>query len=509
VGLWMAACTGEPPPGPVTVDIEDISETAPLDWIKPEDTAMDADDKGLLGDGKDTEATEIEFETFDVEILDTTPAEVDVPPVDVDVVDTDPPIVDVPPADTSPPVSDVKQDTVEPDVPPPPPGSCCEVNTVPECEGSTCTEQVCGLDPFCCSIKWDTFCVQCAQGGIGYKGVDCSGLHVICGCEQAQPSNEDVAVHWAPVWYHDTDDEDYQADYFTAFDFDGDTISDNNWDNLHSDKADLGAVVYWSVVETVTHWFVTYADFHPRDWAHSCNVPFKEPCHENDMEGAMVVVRKNESYWGSFEVLYTEAHNDLHVYANDPAIQAGTNEKLLVKGDAAKGGPFKGVTFEDGSHPEVYVESKGHGVCALYHDGEDHCKHSVSETPPKFGGDDGVIYRYKGSPGVPSSGNDGDVGYKLVSLETSLWTFRFDICDSGCLLDTTMNYDGTDLGKAFDGDSYGEDKANPPWAWDDPSDGPIYRGDFFFRPAKMLKTHLVLEGPVSQQYIFNPYLDSL
>jgi hypothetical protein len=72
-----------------------------------------------------------------------------------------------------------------------------------------------------------------------------------------------------------------------------------------------------------------------------------------------------------------------------------------------------------------------------------------------------------------------------------------------------MSYDGVELASAFDGDTYGDDKARPPWSWDDPDDGGVYQGDHFFRPAKALATHLSIPDPVSQQYLVNPYLFSL
>ncbi len=72
-----------------------------------------------------------------------------------------------------------------------------------------------------------------------------------------------------------------------------------------------------------------------------------------------------------------------------------------------------------------------------------------------------------------------------------------------------MTYDGVKLGKAFNGDTWGKDKANPPWAWDDPNDGAVYRGDFFFRPAKTVLTHVKIPLTVSQDYVHNPYLFSL
>jgi hypothetical protein len=310
----------------------------------------------------------------------------------------------------------------------------------------------------------------------------------------------ELAEHWAPVFYHDTDDKDYEADYITAFDFDGDFISDNNWENLHEPGANMGAVVYYSVVSTLSHHFILYVDFHARDWGKNCNVPFFGGCHENDMEGAMVVVRRSdEDPMGTFELLYTEAHNILHIFRNDPNIAMKWN--LHVEN--------VNVTFEDGSHPELYVESKGHGVCALYFSGPDHCTHSLDGTPPPFGGDDGVVYRYGATAGVPESGNDQHVPYKLKPIKDTLWERRTDICDSGCTFDTTFEYDGVVLPKAFDGDTYGNDAANPPWAWDDPADGPVYRGDFFFRPAHAMDQHVSMPGYISKTYVVNPFLYDL
>lgn len=309
-----------------------------------------------------------------------------------------------------------------------------------------------------------------------------------------------LAAHWSPVWYQDTDSSSYSADYIVAYDFDGDTRGDNNWDNLTGASADLRAVVYYAVTATRTHWFILYADFHPRDWDENCQpIPLgPDKCHENDMEGAVVVVRRDGSPHGRFELMYTEAHNDLHIFTNDGSISARHTRHL-------ESAP---VTWEDGSHPELYVESKGHGVCALRYNGSKHCKHPVAGDPPPFPGGDGIVYRHAGSGAgeVPTSGNDRDVGYALVPLETTLWARRKDICNDGCTFDKEMTYEGQTLGKAFDGDDHGDDKANPPWAWDDPDDGPVYRGGFFFRPAETVLTHLEVGGEWSKTYLHNPYL---
>ena len=309
-----------------------------------------------------------------------------------------------------------------------------------------------------------------------------------------------LAAHWAPVWYQDTDSSDYKADYIVAYDFDGDTRSDNNWENLKKPGVDLSAVIYYSVVETQTHWFINYSDFHPRDWKEHCYQPIpKLPvlCHENDMEGAMVVIRKDGSPHGSFFLMYTEAHTALYIFTNDIKVKPLKSKRLKTVP----------VTFENGTHPELFVEAKGHGVCALRYSGSKHCKHSTSGTPPPFPGGDGIVYRYKGGKAeVPASGKDQNVGYRLVPLATTLWARRKDICDGGCTFDRTMTYEGMKLGLAFDGDTHGKDKANPPWAWDDPDDGPVYRGDLFFRPAESLLTHLKVTGAFSKTYLYNPFL---
>ena len=49
-----------------------------------------------------------------------------------------------------------------------------------------------------------------------------------------------------------------------------------------------------SIVETATHWFIGYYDYHPLDW----NLPSIH-WHENDMEGVLLVINKTEGVeWG-------------------------------------------------------------------------------------------------------------------------------------------------------------------------------------------------------------------
>src|SRR4051812_19412922 len=74
-----------------------------------------------------------------------------------------------------------------------------------------------------------------------------------------------LARNWAPRIHQDTDSTNYKADYITKFNFDGDYAGMNNWNNLDN-YTTVPAYVYFAVSETLTHWFIHYAFFHPRDW---------------------------------------------------------------------------------------------------------------------------------------------------------------------------------------------------------------------------------------------------
>jgi hypothetical protein len=62
-----------------------------------------------------------------------------------------------------------------------PPGNCCEATAASGCGNSECEMCVCGLDPTCCNVAWDGFCVDTAA-------TDCNGT---CAC--AGPALPSVA----------------------------------------------------------------------------------------------------------------------------------------------------------------------------------------------------------------------------------------------------------------------------------------------------------------------------
>ncbi len=280
----------------------------------------------------------------------------------------------------------------------------------------------------------------------------------------------ELAFHWAPVIYHGTASD---QDYITRVDFDGDWIGNNNWEN--QPHGDLSAHVYYSVIETETHYFLFFGLFHPRDYEPWC---FPSLCHENDMESIQLVVRKDGSEWGRLEALETLAHNRIYLYVADYSVKGGF---LRVRGR---------IITEDG-RPVIYVETYGHGIYG----------HKIKLKKGT------VIYRPGEVAEVPE-GNNGEVTYALVPIYDTLWQHRDEI-GPGKLFDQPFEYRGVVLGAAFDGDDWGEDKANSPWGYPQALGTELSRGDWFLDPAKALAYHATFPEPYSTAYLFNPYLEDL
>lgn len=258
-------------------------------------------------------------------------------------------------------------------------------------------------------------------------------------------THEEIAIHYAPQIDQAVNvllAAGGRGDFLTAVDYDGDWSCLNNWDNLR--KGDLSAVVYYSVQETDTHYYVGYYFYHPRD-----DAEIWLDRHENDMEGIMLCVPKPEDDYLPPEMMYVQGHGSLFFY-----FVSGVNPEDMQSG-SHWGGDMALVGAGQNAHrPHVYIcpngtlKNQGHSV-------ESAANHSTYWSV----GSSGVRYVYGGKAETPRSWNgafDTNLcSYALRPLE-ELWAFR------------NGPYDGTGVfGSygAFDGDNWGEDKANPPWAW--------------------------------------------
>lgn len=287
-------------------------------------------------------------------------------------------------------------------------------------------------------------------------------------------SDTDLALHWAPIHFQDTDDTDADADYLSAVDYDGEWDTLNNWDHQDDDVRRLTATVYYSVVETSTHWFIVYAFYHPRDWCDGLGCQALGQHHENDLEGALLVVRKGGPT-GHLQAMVTVAHRDFRSYVP----QGGT----FANGQEDIDGQIRtGVHLGNDARPTTFQEAKGHGVYAWDGGG--------------FPGGDGVVYfPTAASSQVPDSGNDRAVNYRLVNIFAGggMWARR-------------ANAETFAAFGVFRGDDGQDNAAHAPWKWDDHDDGSqLLGGELATDPAKLIAIYFSNLGEFSRAYARNAY----
>jgi hypothetical protein len=289
----------------------------------------------------------------------------------------------------------------------------------------------------------------------------------------AAPTDADLALRWAPVHYQDTDSSDYDADYLSKIDYDSEWDTLNNWEHQDDDLSRLTGAMYYSVVETSTHWFLVYAFYHPRDWEDFPD-PFGLFTHENDMEGVLLTVRKDGSQFGALEAMVTVAHDNFYSYV--PAGSSYTSGRETIDGTLIM------QTVNGVAHPTTFQEAKGHGAFAW--------------NGANFPGSDGVVYFPSATTAeVPSSGNDRSVAYRLADTFAAggMWARRFD--------SLTYASFGT-----FRGDDGKDNAANAPWGWDDHDDGgDLPRGMLATDPAYLVSVYFANRGSFSLTYTRNAF----
>lgn len=350
------------------------------------------------------------------------------------------------------------------------------------------------------------------------------------------------ARRFAPILRQDVarDSDEGSQDWITAFDWDGDWDSDNNWENQGLRRKDgrrvypAEAVVYYSGVETETHAFLLYAFFHPRDWspsqkkveavfgflkpvsflsglsspgalpgslaAHNWAIPNVQEIlgghsHENDVEGALLILEKGpgEPRLVAVETIF---HTEFKKYNLAP--------------DRLAGGETGALRLFQG-RPILKSESHGHGVDAW--DGE------------AFPGrrKDGVVYHYAGRGedpdqvevvgdstlfAVDQGTETREVGYRLESLETSLWPRARQ--GAGETFHSARDYPEfgvRNLGTRLKGTKYADHKASAPWDWADEHSPDLVHGAMVFHPVLLLLQHFSPRQDVSWSYQPGPFTD--
>ena len=259
-----------------------------------------------------------------------------------------------------------------------------------------------------------------------------------------------------------------------------------------ADNAIIPPKVYFSVCETSTHYFIIYAVYHVLDWWKRY-VPedlynyIRDMLdeHMHDMEGALFIVTREPS--SLIDGVVTIAHNHFYLYTQPLVISAGNADPKPRK-DQLRVAKFNETIDgnirldKDTLRVKLYIESHGHGMKGDY----------------KGWGSSDEIWYY--SP-EGSSLTKPDLSYTLEDIfkPGGLWHFRFDkkVFMQNKEGKWAFSY------KKKDG-QLGAGSANPPWSWNDVNDtSPL--GEIATDPAHFIIRYAQGWGPVSTQYVYNPY----
>lgn len=292
----------------------------------------------------------------------------------------------------------------------------------------------------------------------------------------------ELSLRWAPIHHQDVHRKGEHAlggasDYITAFDFDGDVDPSNNWENTGDPRFPLLAQAYYAVVETPSHWFITYLFFHPRDWSST----FFETEHENDAEGVMLVVQRDGSTLGALRAAVTVVHADFYSYV--PTSSTWRDGREDVDGE------LRLQDFAGAAHPVTAQQAETHALKAWPY-------YSIKN--------EGVVYYPSLTTAeAPSGPNDRHVLYRLrdVLEPGGLWQRRAD--------PRVFTSFGTFAGDRGGGCGKGAflcraDAAHAPWAWNDHDDR-TRTGAMTLDPAALARSYFSAPERISTRYLFNPF----
>ena len=339
----------------------------------------------------------------------------------------------------------------------------------------------------------------------------------------------DVAFRFAPIWYQDTanngpDGLGAKGDVPILVDYDGDLKHRNNWDNLPD--YDAFPWLYYSVVATSTHYFLSYAHYQPRDWEQLCTGLFTE-CHEGDMGSAYVIVRRSGDGYGQVEAVRTHAHGENSYWwvGGTPSVEEGKASMLGPVDFEDNTGSISDVADGQYTHVRLFGQARGHGVVP--------CTASKKSMQPfgvgnvacpdgegtEFPGEDGL--KYIPTTDEPELFTEGQQNvetpraYALVSTAHTLWVWRSDIGEDEMFsVEGIFQYQGSrgapfftkdELGYQFAADQFINDSVSGKPPWSEETEG-ASRGDSLLDPAYAFDQALGFPEPFSLEYTYHPFL---
>jgi hypothetical protein len=265
---------------------------------------------------------------------------------------------------------------------------------------------------------------------------------------QAAAANQlETVLSWAPVIYEQdgTANVPAQENVFTVFNYDQDWRSNNNRQNLAFYPPERA--MYYSLVESETHYYIGYYLYYPRDGN------YKD--REHYLSGVLVVVRKQADGTGRLDGLVTYNRREWRWVDGS---KAGKDNGRLV------------LTVSTDSH-DLRVIGRDRPLPALGR---------FAPLPP--GREEQVVAHRVNGTWIQD-------GYRLVPLD-ELWQRRNDIGP------------GHTYGRwgYFDTNTYFPGAAALPWIWE------YKNANWLANPAALVsQLRGAVTGPV--QYVNNPYLE--
>lgn len=347
----------------------------------------------------------------------------------------------------------------------------------------------------------------------------------VAGDAEVEREYAGLAREFAPTIYQDVaGGSAVKGDFLTALDYDEDWDASNNYE--HHGSKDLIASVYYSVVESETHWFITYVFYHPYDSGYTGDV-----VREGSMQGAQVVVAKANR---QLRIVETYSHQGGVIESFSPqgsglahTDAAGSNGLVEMPAD----------WLEDGKRYQAYVTEQRHDSCVWPQDraGEigPFCRHAVRTF--KEGKLSGVKYTPANEGIRPDFRHDEDcqldcdagercrggqcydTPYALIDLVAKLWVRRVEFEGEHLWADGTefvyqpaQDRPGTGLrlpGRLVGDNGEEPNTGEPPWSWRDPEARSMAKGAWLLDPAWTLhQRYRVPEAETwSERYCWNPF----
>ncbi|MBM4372252.1 MAG: Ig-like domain-containing protein, partial [Deltaproteobacteria bacterium] len=339
-----------------------------------------------------------------------------------------------------------------------------------------------------------------------------------------------LAATYSPVIYGETSPGYAKYDVPTRFDIDGDWNGGDTVSYMQTEVQSITPTVYYSVVESKSHWFITYAYFWPYRYEADAEARFG-----NDMAGAVVTVRKHDGmpvFVDTYHKHDTSELSDAYVSDAFDLVPLAANPLDYRFEDRFP----TDVLFPNG-HFEAYLSAGKHESC-LWQDRNNTWFDGCLLNPGLIAQMEKIQYVYgAGEPDVlQKSGaswptNLQGVKYELIPLLETFWARR-DQYGPELLWDVGFPYEHfqgrpaltTDIPGTFT-DPVGNDNGRPPWAWKwQPGNGETFydiaRGAMILDPAAYFSvrhnTDISSPWPAwdpgtgagwSYEYCFNPYFN--